>query len=73
MAKRFPISPSHPERNCWGCDQFCAASDLRCGNGSVRTLHPVELFGEGWHLDGPGPQDAPASTHADEPDPSIAA
>lgn len=48
MAKRFPIRPSHPERNCWGCDRFCAANDLICGNGSERTQHPVELFGDDW-------------------------
>ena len=22
---------------------------MRCGNGSERTQHPVELFGEGWN------------------------
>jgi hypothetical protein len=48
MPKRFPLAPAHPERNCWGCDQYCAATDMRCGNGSVRTPHPVELFGEDW-------------------------
>ncbi|MBH9553052.1 DUF3079 domain-containing protein [Inhella gelatinilytica] len=48
MAKRFPINPAHPERTCWGCDQYCAAHDLRCGNGSDRTQHPVETFGPGW-------------------------
>ncbi len=26
---------------------------MRCGNGSVRTPHPFELFGEDWDLDGP--------------------
>lgn len=48
MAKRFPICPSHPERNCWGCDRYCAANDLICGNGAERTQHPVELFGDDW-------------------------
>ncbi len=48
MAKRFPIRPSHPERNCWGCDRYCAANDLICGNGAERTQHPVELFGDDW-------------------------
>jgi hypothetical protein len=48
MAKKFPINPPHPERNCWGCDKFCAANSLVCGNGSERTQHPVELFGEDW-------------------------
>ncbi|MDP2019493.1 MAG: DUF3079 domain-containing protein, partial [Hydrogenophaga sp.] len=37
MAKRFPVNPPHPERNCWGCDRFCAADALLCGNGSERT------------------------------------
>lgn len=48
MAKRFPINPLHPERVCWGCDRYCAADSMACGNGSVRTLHPAELFGEDW-------------------------
>jgi len=48
MSKKFPAHPKHPERNCWGCDQYCPATSLRCGNGSERTQHPVELFGEDW-------------------------
>lgn len=48
VAKKFPINPAHPERNCWGCDKFCAASSLACGNGSERTQHPAELFGPDW-------------------------
>ncbi|MBQ0922100.1 DUF3079 domain-containing protein [Hydrogenophaga aromaticivorans] len=48
MAKRFPVNPPHPERNCWGCDRFCAADALLCGNGSERTQHPIETFGPGW-------------------------
>lgn len=48
MSRKFPINPAHPERVFWGCDLFCAAKDMRCGNGSDRTMHPVELFGEGW-------------------------
>ncbi|HMX10544.1 MAG TPA: DUF3079 domain-containing protein [Burkholderiaceae bacterium] len=36
------------ERDCWGCDHYCAADDMRCGNGSDRTQHPMELFGEDW-------------------------
>ena len=48
MAKRFPIVPAHPERICWGCDLYCPADDLRCGNGSDRTQHPVELMGPEW-------------------------
>ena len=47
-AKKFPNAPQHPERVCWGCDRYCAANDMRCGNGSDRTQHPAELFGEDW-------------------------
>ncbi len=47
--KRFPINPPHPERTCWGCDRYCAADQLICGNGSERTQHPVEFFGPDWH------------------------
>jgi len=45
---KIAINPKHPERICWGCDKYCAADDLRCGNGTIRTQHPVELFGEDW-------------------------
>ncbi len=48
MAKKFPLRPSHPERICWGCDRYCPADDLACGNGSDRTQHPVELMGDDW-------------------------
>lgn len=48
MSKKFPIKPLHPERICWGCDKYCAVEALACGNGSERTQHPVELFGEDW-------------------------
>ncbi len=48
MAKKFPLNPPHPERNCWGCDKFCPSNSLACGNGSERTQHPAELFGDDW-------------------------
>lgn len=48
MAKKFPLKPRHPERICWGCDKYCPASDMACGNGSDRTQHPMEIFGEDW-------------------------
>lgn len=48
MAKKFPAHPKNPERICWGCDKYCAATALACGNGSDRTPHPVEWFGEDW-------------------------
>jgi len=57
MAKKFPPAPKNPERICWGCDQYCAATDMRCGNGSDRTPHPAELFGEDWQDWGPGAAD----------------
>jgi hypothetical protein len=38
----------HPERVCWGCDRYCPADNLSCGRDTVRTPHPVELFGDDW-------------------------
>lgn len=49
MAKKFPLNPKHPERTCWGCDRYCPAHELQCGNGSGRTQHPAELLGEDWY------------------------
>jgi len=40
-----PKSGKHPERICWGCDNYCPADDLQCGS---RTRHPTELCGEDW-------------------------
>jgi len=65
MAKKFPIKPVHPERICWGCDKYCPVDALACGNGSDRTQHPVELFGEDWEepilpFDKDKPADPPA-------------
>jgi hypothetical protein len=62
MAKRFPIKPAHPERICWGCDKYCPVDQMQCGNGTVATPHPSELFGDDWqewgldalNADGPG-------------------
>jgi hypothetical protein len=48
MTKIFPTDPSSPERICWGCDKYCPAHALACGNGSERTQHPVEVFGKDW-------------------------
>jgi hypothetical protein len=48
MAKKFPAHPAHPERICWGCDKYCPADALMCGNGSLATPHPSELFGDDW-------------------------
>ena len=44
----IPINPARPERICWGCERYCPADSLACGNGTIRTLHPVELFGDDW-------------------------
>ena len=44
----IPLHPAHPERTCWGCDTYCPADSLACGNGTIRTLDPVELVGEDW-------------------------
>ena len=45
---KLALNPRHPERICWGCDRYCSADDLCCGNGTIRTQHPLELFGEDW-------------------------
>ncbi len=47
MAK-IPLHPKNPDRICWGCTNYCAADHLRCGNGTERTQHPAELFGDDW-------------------------
>ena len=48
MTKEKLLNPTHPERICWGCDRYCPAHDLVCGNGTIRTPHPRELFGDDW-------------------------
>ena len=48
MPKKFPTHPAHPERICWGCDKYCPADALMCGNGTLATPHPSELFGDDW-------------------------
>ncbi|MEO8595903.1 MAG: DUF3079 domain-containing protein [Candidatus Solibacter sp.] len=30
-------------------DKLCPVEDLRCGNGTIRSPHPVELFGDDWY------------------------
>ncbi len=66
MAKPFPLHPKHPERICWGCDRYCGASDLACGNGADRTMHPAEMLGDDWYEQGdwglaPEPSPAPGT------------
>ncbi|WP_429585415.1 DUF3079 domain-containing protein [Paraburkholderia youngii] len=51
MAKKFPIHPLHPERVCWGCDHYCPAKDMRCGNWQSRAQHPAELLGDDWSFE----------------------
>ena len=55
MGKKVPLRPAHPERTCWGCDRYCPAGDMICGNGTERTQHPIELSGEGWEAEGLDP------------------
>lgn len=57
---KVPLHPKTPESICWGCDKYCPADSLACGNGTIRTLHPSELFGEDW-LDWIAEKDAAAS------------
>ena len=45
---RLPLLPPHRERICWGFDKDRPEDDLACGNGTIRTLHPCELFGDDW-------------------------
>ena len=61
-----PIRPAHPERICWGCDRLCPAEALGCANGSIRTPHPCELFGDDW-LDWELDRRAPADPGRAEP------
>lgn len=49
MAKKFPLNPANPDRICWGCDRYCRADALACGNGADRTQHPVETMGDDWY------------------------
>ncbi len=62
--KKFPLHPAHPERVCWGCDKYCPADALACGNGSGRTLHPAEMIGDDWYEHGDWGIDADTVTKA---------
>lgn len=67
MARKFPTHPKHPERICWGCDKYCPADSLICGNGSGRTEHPVEILGEDWDKWDASAESEPPATRAVEP------
>ena len=66
LPRRFPQAPAHPERLCWGCDQLCAHDQLRCGNDTVRTPHPFELWGPQW-VDGLAPEPSAAEQDHEHP------
>jgi hypothetical protein len=70
MAKVFPIKPAHPERVCWGCDNSGPADAMQCGNGSERTQHPSELFGDDWARTGLDPYRPEPAASTSAPDPS---
>jgi hypothetical protein len=68
--KKFPVRPAHPERICWGCEHYCPANDMRCGNGTERAQHPIELWGEDWMSVGQeATSSAPAAVEAQSPEP----
>ena len=48
IVPRIPVRPPHPERICWGCPRYCQADELGCAGGTIRTPHPIELFGDDW-------------------------
>jgi hypothetical protein len=69
MMTDIPLRPAHPERICWGCDKYCAAGDLACGNGTIRTPHPCELLGDDWR-DWSAQRTSGAPVVPERPDPS---
>jgi Protein of unknown function (DUF3079) len=69
VSRKFPNSPKNPHRICWGCDKYCPADSLACGNGSERTQHPVELFGEDWQRWELGSESDPAPSDKQGPPP----
>jgi hypothetical protein len=60
------LDPAHPERVCWGCDKLCPVNDLTCGNGTERTMHPAELFGEDWQAWRPPEEERPSDDSPSE-------
>ena len=47
-ASGAPLGPKHPERICWGCNNYWLETDLACGSGTIGTPDPIELFGQDW-------------------------
>jgi len=68
---RLPLNPKHPDRICWGCDTFCPEDDMRCGNGTIRCPHPIEIFGESWKDEDSAPATSPWSQVVGAPAPSL--
>lgn len=60
---RPPLFPKNPDRVCWGCDTFCPADDMRCGNGTIRCPHPIEIFGDDWVEEVPDALPPGAASH----------
>ncbi|MGP0173406.1 DUF3079 domain-containing protein [Pseudomonas sp. NCHU5208] len=47
-----PARPRTKREQTLGLDRYCPATDLACGNGADRTMHPAEMLGEDWYLHG---------------------
>jgi hypothetical protein len=71
MIPKPASKPGQPERICWGCSQFCLASELRCGNGSERAQHPFKVFGEDWEAWGLDLTPSAAAKAEDATDPVL--
>jgi len=63
---KIPLHPKNPDRICWGCDKLCPAESLACGNGTIRSQHPIELFGEDW-LEGAEQRDSLGASSPTDP------
>ena len=55
-----------------GLRQVLPAEDMRCGKGTIRCLHPIEIFGDDWFaqmpdLAPPGVGDAGRAARVMEP------
>jgi Protein of unknown function (DUF3079) len=43
-----PFAARQPGASLLGLQQVLPGDDLACGNGTIRTPHPCELFGDDW-------------------------